>query len=250
MRTPTVVLALAILLVTPALSAAQSTSATVSGSVLDEQKAALPGATVTVRNLDSGQPRTTTTDERGAFRLVGLPPGRYEITADLAGFGRLVRSDLGAHRRSGRSRSRLTLRVAALQEAVTVTGELPLVETTRSALGTTITTTEIEELPIAGRNFATLAQLTPGVTSTAGSGISSAGQLTRNSTFLIDGLSNDDDSVAGQRGGFSVDAIKEFIVVSNSFSAEYRPVVRRHRQRRDAIGHQPDERARVLLSPR
>ncbi len=220
MRTPTVVLALAVLLVTSALSAAQSTSATVSGSVLDEQKAALPGATVTVRNLDSGQPRSTTTDERGTFRLVGLPPGRYEITADLSGFGRLVRSDLVLTVAQEVTLA-LTLRVAALQEAVTVTGELPLVETTRSALGTTITTTEIEELPIAGRNFATLAQLTPGVTSTAGSGISSAGQLTRNSTFLIDGLSNDDDSVAGQRGGFSVDAIKEFIVVSNSFSAEY-----------------------------
>ena len=220
MRTPAVVLTLAILVVTPALSGAQSTSATVSGSVLDEQKAALPGATVTVRNLDSGQPRSTTTDERGAFRLVGIPPGRYEITADLAGFGRLVRSDLVLTVAQEVTLT-LTLRVAALEEAVTVTGELPLVETTRSALGTTITTTEIEELPIAGRNFATLAQLTPGVTSTAGSGISSAGQLTRNSTFLIDGLSNDDDSVAGQRGGFSVDAIKEFIVVSNSFSAEY-----------------------------
>ena len=191
-----------------------------SGSVLDEQKAALPGATVAVRNLDSGQPRTTTTDERGTFRLVGLPPGRYEITAELSGFGRLVRSDLVLTVAQELTLA-LTLRVAALEEAVTVTGELPLVETTRSALGTTITTTEIEELPIAGRNFATLAQLTPGVTSTAGSGISSAGQLTRNSTFLIDGLSNDDDSVAGQRGGFSVDAIKEFIVVSNSFSAEY-----------------------------
>jgi hypothetical protein len=220
MRSPTVVLALAVLLVTSALSAAQSTSATVSGSVLDEQKAALPGATVTVRNLDSGQSRSTTTDERGTFRLVGLPPGRYEITADLSGFGRLVRSDLVLTVAQEVTLA-LTLRVAALEEAVTVTGELPLVETTRSALGTTITTTEIEELPIAGRNFATLAQLTPGVTSTAGSGISSAGQLTRNSTFLIDGLSNDDDSVAGQRGGFSVDAIKEFIVVSNSFSAEY-----------------------------
>ena len=78
MRTPTVVLALAVLLVTSALSAAQSTSATVSGSVLDEQKAALPGATVTVRNLDSGQQRTTATDARGAFQLPGLPPGRYE----------------------------------------------------------------------------------------------------------------------------------------------------------------------------
>ena len=220
MRTLSVVLALLALLVVTAPAKAQSTSATVSGSVLDEQKAALPGATVSVRNLDSGQQRTTTTDARGAFQMSGVPPGRYEITAELGGFGRLVRTDLVLNVAQEMTLV-LTLRVAALEEAVTVTAELPLVESTRSALGTTITTSEIEELPIAGRNFATLAQLTPGVTSTAGSGISSAGQLTRNSTFLIDGLSNDDDSVAGQRGGFSVDAIKEFIVVSNSFSAEY-----------------------------
>ena len=219
MRSFLFVLVLALLV--PASNAmAQSTAATVSGSVLDEQKAALPGATVTIRNLESGQPRTTTTDTRGTFQIVGVAPGRYEITAELAGFGRLVRSDLSLTVAQEVTLT-LTLRVAALEEAVTVTAELPLVETTRSSLGTTITTNEIEELPIAGRNFATLAQLTPGVTSTAGSGISSAGQLTRNSTFLIDGLSNDDDSVAGQRGGFSVDAIKEFIVVSNSFSAEY-----------------------------
>lgn len=219
MRSLLFVLVLAAL-VPPGTALAQSTAATVSGSVLDEQKAALPGATVTIRNLESGQPRTTTTDARGTFQIVGVPPGRYELAAELAGFGRLVRSDLSLTVAQEVTLT-LTLRVAALQEAVTVTAELPLVETTRSSLGTTITTNEIEELPIAGRNFATLAQLTPGVTSTAGSGISSAGQLTRNSTFLIDGLSNDDDSVAGQRGGFSVDAIKEFIVVSNSFSAEY-----------------------------
>ena len=198
----------------------QSTSATISGSVTDEQKGALPGATVTVRNHDSGQVRTAVTDERGTYRLVGLPPGRYEIVAELTGFGRQVNSDLVLNVAQELTLN-LSLRVATLQEAVTVTAELPLVETTRSALGTTITTNEIEELPIAGRNFATLAQLTPGVTSTAGSGISSSGQLTRNSTFLVDGLSNDDDSVAGQRGGFSVDAIKEFIVVANAFSAEY-----------------------------
>src|SRR5688500_8102517 len=220
MRAPLVVVAILITLIPAAPSRAQSTAATVSGAVIDEQKAALPGATITVRNLDSGQQRTTATDARGAFQLAGLPPGRYELTAELGGFGRLVRSDVTLTVAQELTLT-LTLRVAALQEAVTVTAELPLVETSRSALGTTITTREIEELPIAGRNFATLAQLTPGVTSTAGSGISSAGQLTRNTTFLIDGLSNDDDSVAGQRGGFSVDAIKEFIVVSNGFSAEY-----------------------------
>ena len=220
MRAPTLVVFAFALLLSALPAAAQSTAASVSGTVVDEQKAALPGATISIRNLESGQIRTAAADERGAFRVVGLPPGRYEITAELSGFGRLVRSDVVLNVAQELTLP-LTLRVAALQEAVTVTAELPLVETTRSALGTTITTSEIEELPIAGRNFATLAQLTPGVTSTAGSGISSAGQLTRNSTFLIDGLSNDDDSVAGQRGGFSVDAIKEFIVVSNSFSAEY-----------------------------
>jgi len=220
MRTRSLVAVLLAFSVYAAPAGAQSTAATVSGTVIDEQKGALPGATVTLRNVDSGQSRSTVTDARGAFQVAGLPPGRYELAAELSGFARFVRSDVTLNIAQELTLN-LTLRVAALEEAILVNAELPLVETSRSALGTTITTTDIEELPIAGRNFATLAQLTPGVTSTAGSGISSAGQLTRNTTFLIDGLSNDDDSVAGQRGGFSVDAIKEFIVVSNSSSAEY-----------------------------
>ncbi len=207
-------------LVTTAPAWAQSTAATVIGSVVDEQKAALPGATVSIRNVDSGLVRTATTDGTGNYRLVGLPPGRYELTAELSGFRTAVRSDVTLNV-AQEATIVMTLRIGSLQEAITVTAETPIVATSRSALGTTITTNTIEELPIAGRNFATLSQLTPGVTSTAGGGISSSGQLTRNSTFLIDGLSNDDDSVAGQRGGFSVDAIKEFIVVSNSSAAEY-----------------------------
>lgn len=198
----------------------QSTAATVSGTVLDQQRSALPGATVTLRNLDTGQLRTTTADATGNYQVVGVPPGRYELVAELSGFTRSIQSDL-VLRIAQEAILNPVLRLAALQESVTVTAETPIVETTKSSLGTTITTQKIEELPIAGRNFSTLAQLTPGVTSTGGAGISSAGQLTRNNTFLIDGLSNDDDSVAGQRGGFSVDAIKEFIVISNSFSAEY-----------------------------
>lgn len=207
-------------LVTAVPAWTQSTAATVIGSVVDEQKAVLPGATVTIRNVDSGLVRTTTADATGNYRLVGLPPGRYELTAELSGFRTAVRSDLTLTV-AQEATVVIALRIGTLEEAITVTAETPVVQTSRSALGTTITTTTIEELPIAGRNFATLSQLTPGVTSTAGGGISSSGQLTRNSTFLIDGLSNDDDSVAGQRGGFSVDAIKEFIVVSNSSAAEY-----------------------------
>lgn len=213
-------LVVAVSFTTPLPAAAQSTAATVSGSVLDEQKSALPGATVSLRNLETGQVRTTTTDATGNYRLVGLTPGRYELVAELSGFTRSVQTDLVLNIAQEVTLSP-TLTLAGLQEAVTVTAETPIVETTKSSLGTTITTRQIEELPIAGRNFSTLAQLTPGITSTGGGGISSAGQLTRNNTFLIDGLSNDDDSVAGQRGGFSIDAIKEFVVVSNSFSAEY-----------------------------
>jgi hypothetical protein len=201
-------------------SLAQSTAATIAGTIVDEQKSVLPGATVTVRNMETGQVRTTTADTTGNYQIVGLTPGRYELTVELTGFTRSIQSDL-ILRIAQEITLNATLKLAGLQEAVTVTAESPLVETTKSSLGTTITTKTIDELPIAGRNFSTLAQLTPGITSTGGAGISSSGQLTRNNTFLIDGLSNDDDSVAGQRGGFSVDAIKEFVVVSNNFSAEY-----------------------------
>ena len=208
------------LLVGAAPTLAQSTAATVVGAILDEQKAALPGASVTIRNVESGQVRSTTTDATGNYRLPGLAPGRYELTAELSGFRPALRTDIVLNV-AQEATVVMTLSIGTLQEAVNVTAQTPVVETTRSALGTTITPAQISELPIQGRNFATLAQLTPGVTSTAGGGVSSAGQLTRNSTYLIDGLSNDDDSVAGQRGGFSVDAIREFIVVSNSFAAEY-----------------------------
>ena len=212
--------ALTLFLALPAVSFAQSTAATIAGTVLDEQKSVLPGATVTVRNMETGQIRTTTADATGNYQIVGLAPGRYELTVELSGFTRSVQSDV-ILRIAQEITLNTTLKLAGLQEAVTVTAESPLIETTKSSLGTTITTQTIDELPIAGRNFSTLAQLTPGITSTGGAGISSSGQLTRNNTFLIDGLSNDDDSVAGQRGGFSVDAIKEFVVVSNNFSAEY-----------------------------
>ncbi len=161
---------------------AQSTAATISGTVLDEQKSVLPGATVTIRNVETGQVRTATSDATGNYKLVGLPPGRYELVVELAGFTRSMQSDV-ILRIAQEITLHATLKLAGLQEAVTVTAETPIVETTKSSLGTTISTRTIEELPIAGRNFSTLAQLTPGITSTGGTGISSSGQLTRNNTF-------------------------------------------------------------------
>jgi protocatechuate 3,4-dioxygenase beta subunit len=92
MRASAVVVVLFAFLSHAPLAMAQSTAAMVSGTVVDEQKGALPGATITIRNLDSGQVRTTATDARGAFQIVGIPPGRYEVTAELTGFARVMHS--------------------------------------------------------------------------------------------------------------------------------------------------------------
>src|SRR5688500_4741496 len=130
MRARPFVFTLLSLLIAEAPVLSQSTSATVSGSVVDEQKAALPGATVTLRNVESGQSRSTATNERGGFQVAGLPPGRYELSAELSGFARLVRSDVTLTVAQELTVT-LALRVAALQAAVTVTGGMPRVETTR-----------------------------------------------------------------------------------------------------------------------
>jgi hypothetical protein len=82
------------LLASPTLLFAQSTAATISGTVLDEQKSVLPGATVTLRNLETGQIRAATSDATGNYKIVGLPPGRYELVVELTGFTRSTQSEV------------------------------------------------------------------------------------------------------------------------------------------------------------
>jgi hypothetical protein len=202
---------------------AQSTAASISGTVSDEQQNVLPGATITIKNVETGQLRSTTSDHTGNYRLVGLAPGKYEMAVELSGFSRLVQSDIVLSI-AQEARLDASLKLAPLQEEITVRAEVPLIETTKSELGRTITTKELDELPIAARDFNNLARLAPGIlvnNSTGGTGIAASGQTGRNNTFLMDGLSNDDNSVSSTRGNFSVDAIKEFIIVSNNFAAEY-----------------------------
>ena len=114
-----------------------------------------------------------------------------------------------------------TLKLASVQESVTITAASPLVETTNSSIGTTISRSQLDALPLAGRNFTTLAQTAPGVTGVGGGGVNAAGQLNRNNSFLIDGTSNDDNVVASTRGGFSLEAVREYVVMANQFAAEY-----------------------------
>ena len=210
----------------PGAVAAQSTLATVFGTVADEQRGVLPGVTVTLRHLDTGELRTATTDARGSFRVIGLAPGRYELRAALPPFADVVQSDTVLALNDEIALA-LTMRIGALIDRVTVAADAPIGGVPLTTVGRAFTTAEIEELPVTERDVASLASLAPGIGAMAGTmrttavGITAAGQNGRNNTFLIDGLSIDDNRLSNIRGTLSLDAISEFMVLSNGYSAEY-----------------------------
>ena len=200
--------------------AAQVTTAVIQGVVTDSQGGVLPGATVVAVNTDTGLRREVVSDQSGFFRVSTLPPGPYTIRAQLAGFEPFSRT--GVVLTVGQTAAiDARLGVAAVNEAVTVEGNASLVDTSTNALGTTITKGQLDGLPLAGRDFASLARLAPGVTGVGGGGISSGGQLTRNNSVIVDGTSNDEQGIAGQRGSFSLEAIREYVVYTNQFSPEH-----------------------------
>ena len=211
----------------PALN---QTFATLSGVVFDEQRAVLPGASVTLTSLETGGDRSTTSDAKGIFRLAGLVPGRYELRLARDGFAPAppvaITLTVGEE-----ARIAPVLRVASINQSVTVEAtRVAGTEPTRTVLGRTFTDREIDGLPVPGRDFTTLATLTPGVfpdlNQGGGSapnltGFATAAQMGRNNAILIDGLSHDDAMPGAMRGIVSLDAVKEFVVSTNGFAAEY-----------------------------
>jgi outer membrane receptor protein involved in Fe transport len=197
------------------------------GQVVDETKAVLPGVVVTATNPATGFTRQSVTDGEGTFRLVALPPADYEVVAELAGFG-TFRNTVTVTVASD-TRLAVGLRVAALDETITVSGEAPLVEVTRTEQSATISQREVEGLPTNDRNFLTFALLTPGVvrgrSGGAGfggeNGFSSSGNRGDQNGINIDGLSNKSLDNGHDAGGFSQEAIQEFNVVTQGYPAEF-----------------------------
>ena len=133
-----------------ATALAQST-VTVNGRIVDQANLALPGVTVTVTNTATQAVRTTVTNTDGLYSVPALQPGPYSVTAELTGFGpqrRAVTLVTGATVTMD-----FTMGVAELQEAITVTGAAPLVETTRSEVSSTLQLAEVQNLPMLNRNF-------------------------------------------------------------------------------------------------
>ena len=215
---------------------AQVNTGTISGIVQDVSGAAIVGAAVTVRHLDTGTTRTLVTDSGGRYTAPDLPLGNYEVQAQHPGFQTEVRS--GINLTVGREAVvNLGLKVGQLSEKVLVTGEAPLVETTTSAMSALVDERTIRDLPLNGRSYDQLALLQPGVV-TMGAGQASAafdfgtgqrfsvtGSRAYANSFLLDGT-NINDHANGTPGGaagqnLGVDGVQEFKINTLVSPAEY-----------------------------
>ncbi len=198
-------------------SGAQTTSATALGTITDAQRGVLPGVTVTARNVEIGVEVVTTTDSNGRYRLAPLRPGAYEVRAELSEFQTRVRAGLQLF--VGQEATvDFELPVAGVAEAVTVTAEAPLVDTTKSDVSTVVDRRQIDELPLAGRNFADLTRLSADVLS--GDRIGGM-QSSLSNTYFVDGVSNDRAWTGGNRAGYSAENIREFRVMTQQYAAEF-----------------------------
>jgi hypothetical protein len=231
MKTIKTMLALVWLVGLPAAAAAQATATTgqIEGTIIDEQGGALPGVVIGARNTETGFERSSTTDSNGLYRLSLLPIGTYELTAELTGFGTVKRGGVEVHVGENITVP-IEMRVAAVQETVTVTAESPVIEVSRSHVANTINETSIDSLPINGRRFQDFVLLTPGtVVESQRNGTSINGQRGINASYAIDGASYDNPFFGGIRGGersgqaytISQEAIREFQVSNSGYVAEF-----------------------------
>jgi hypothetical protein len=214
---------------------AQVTTATIFGVVQDDTQGVIPGATVTVTNVETGVTRSLVTDHEGRYRAPSLALGSYQIQAELAGFKTVLRS--GVVLTVGQEAEiNFVLGVGELTDTVEVTGEAAQVETTRSQLSDLVDRQQIRDLPLNARSYTDLALLQPGVMTTSRSGeytgtsgggvrLSISGARPMNTAYYVDGMDVKDaygrtpGSAAGTTLG--VDTIREFQVLVSSFSAEY-----------------------------
>jgi outer membrane receptor protein involved in Fe transport len=212
---------------TPA--APQVVTASINGTVVDQTGAVVPDARVKVRNVNTGLEREVTTNQSGYFAITLLPVGPYELTAEREGFATVKRGDLKLTIGQILTLD-LTLKAAGTQEVLEVKAEAPIVEVTRTSVNSTVNDLSVVNLPVNGRNFIDFVLLTPGVSRDVRTGdIAFGGQRGTLNSLQIDGADNNNTffgQALGRTGSgrapyqFSQDAVQEFQVNSNSYSAE------------------------------
>jgi carboxypeptidase family protein/TonB-dependent receptor-like protein len=233
-RGAAVALALAGLLM-GAPSEAQVTTGTIAGSVKDEQGAAVPGARVTITEVNKGTVGTYTTDADGTFQVPFLIPGTYDVAIELTGFRKHTHRGV-VLQVNQRARVDATLAVGGLTDATEVVGLAPLTRTDSAELGEVIEERAVRELPLNGRNFAQLVYLVPGVTpGQAGENLSGAstfnprgasnfnalGSQANTNAWLVDGIDNNEYTFNTVIVQPTVESVREFKVLTGTFSAEF-----------------------------
>jgi hypothetical protein len=195
---------------------AQTTVAILEGTVADEEGAFLPGATVLVRNAETGYTKSTTTRTDGRYIISGLQPGKYEIEVSLSGFGTQKREGM-TFAIGARLTIDFILRPAALEEVVTVTAEAPMVEVTKSEVSVIVDRKKIDSLPLLDRDFSGLTIIKAGIQEDEQSNAQPYGS----EEILIDGVSNEWVGRDIVNMDIPADAIQEFRVMTNQYEAEY-----------------------------
>ena len=209
------------------------TSATLSGRIEDSSGAVISGANVTATHVETNQQHTATSDAEGRYRFPYLRIGAYDLKIDAQGFSRITKQLTVSVGQSLDLPVRLD--VAGLSAEVNIGSDVPIVETVRTQITETIRPREINELPLNGRNYLDLALLVPGVSSTntgsnqrfaetsavPGQGISIAGQRNLYNSFVVDGVSANDDAADLTGTYYSEEVIDQFQVVTSGGIAEF-----------------------------
>jgi Carboxypeptidase regulatory-like domain/TonB-dependent Receptor Plug Domain len=211
-----------------------------SGIVTDQSGAAVPAASATALNLDTGVSRNAVTDPAGRYQLFALPLGQYEVRVKKAGFAEAVRT--GIRLVVGQdARVDLTLRVGAVSEEMKVTGDAAIVSLTTHDISGLVGEQQVKDLPLNGRSYDLLLTLNPGIVnftalktggigvsnSTTGNNFSVSGNRPQQNLFLLNGVEYTGAAENNmQPGGTSqqllgVDAVREFNVLRDSYGAEY-----------------------------
>ncbi len=215
-----------------------STAANITGTVRDQQGAAVPKAEVTIQEQNTGASRTVTANDDGFYSAPSLPAGVYMVSTAPAGFKKTVLNNLQLHVSENKTVN-LEVQVGQVTETVNVTSEETQVDTRSGEVSSLIAEKQVTELPLNGRNYAQLALMVPGVSPvtqagaggafrTGGTGLDSGvdmsvnGNQSNSNLWTVDGVNNMD--VGSNRTLLvfpSIDAIQEFRVERNSFSAEF-----------------------------
>jgi len=225
MGTIRIILAVSLLCLFFSLTAiAQTTTSNIEGTVKDPQGAVVAGAAVKATSPSLATERSTTSDENGVYRIVGLPAGIYTVSVSQSGFANRNFNSLELTLNRNLILD-VQLEVGSVQGDVRIAAGAQLIDPTASSTGSTVTPQQIQDLPVNGRDYLDLLQLVPGVAinrqSTGDNANPVLGERSGNNNFLIDGQPNKDTVNGGPAAQFNQETIAEFQVLTTGYKAEF-----------------------------